>query len=227
MRELPALGDANGWALAFGRELNITDDRGLFSREGLPVIEGKHVTPFEVDASSARHRIPRSVAERALGHDRVARPRLAYRDISGTANRLSLIAAVVPAGVVTSHTLFCLRTPVPREQLHFLAALLNSFVLNAFVRLFMGQHVTTGLVEDLPAPLWTGSAEQRRIAGLSQMLSDGSAPEGVEVEVHAAVARLFGLDAEAFLDLMGGFPLVPATLGQAVAALLPGRRVAL
>src|SRR3970282_1195572 len=123
----PALGAAKGWRLSFGRELNVTEDRRWFSTAGLPVLEGKHITPFEVDASNARHRIMPAAAERAIGSGRIEQARLGYRDVSGVANRFSLIAAVVPAGVVTSHTLFCLRNPLPLEQQHYLAALFNSF----------------------------------------------------------------------------------------------------
>ena len=47
---VPSLGSAGGWAAEFGRELNVSDDRRHFSRgsEGLPVLEGKHVEPFQV-----------------------------------------------------------------------------------------------------------------------------------------------------------------------------------
>ncbi len=218
MDEFPALGSRDGWGLAFSRELNVTEDRAWFSPLGLPVLEGKHVTAFQVDASAARHRIPRDVAERLLGADRIGRPRLAYRDVSGVANRMSLIAAVVPAGVVTSHTLFCLRNPLPAEQQHFLSALLNSFVLNAIVRLFMSQHVTTGLVEDLPAPIWTGAPEQTALADLAGGRSRRGADRKTDARLQAAVARLYGLDDETFEDLLVGFPLVEASLRRAALA---------
>ncbi len=58
---LPALGDASGWNIHFGRELNATDDRRHFTRDedGLPVVEGKHLHPFRVDVGAAATRIPR------------------------------------------------------------------------------------------------------------------------------------------------------------------------
>ena len=40
------------------------------------------------------------------------RPRLAYRDVAGATNQLTLIAALLPAGCVSTHTVFCLRTPI-------------------------------------------------------------------------------------------------------------------
>ncbi|HSF99983.1 MAG TPA: hypothetical protein VLA20_02595, partial [Vicinamibacterales bacterium] len=227
MQQFPALGSPDGWGARFGRELNVTDDRRLFSPSGLPVVEGKNLTPFTVDPSQARHHIARRDAERVLGGERINRPRLAYRDVSGVGNRVSLVAAVVPAGVVTSHTLFCLRTTLPIEQQHFLAALMNSFVLNAVVRLFMGQHVTTSLVEDLPAPVWAGSEQHVRIAALAARMAGPGATAQVEAELQAAVSRLYGLDAGAFSRLFQGFPLVEPELGQAVTSILRHPRVAL
>jgi len=227
MQQFPALGSPDGWHARFGRELNVTDDSRFFSPVGLPIVEGKNLTPFQVDASHARHHIARRDAERVLGGERITRPRLAYRDVSGVGNRVSLVAAVVPAEVVTSHTLFCLRTPLPIEQHHFLAALMNSFVLNAVVRLFMGQHVTTSLVEDLPAPVWSGSQEHVRIAALSARMAGPGATAHVEAELQAAVSRLYGLDASAFARLFSGFPLVKPDLGQAVTSILRRPRVAL
>ncbi len=51
------LGSADGWAVHFGRELNATDDRHAFRPIGnhlLPVVEGKHLEPFQVALGSVR-----------------------------------------------------------------------------------------------------------------------------------------------------------------------------
>ncbi len=152
----PAVGADRGWAARFGRELNATDDRDAFGDRGLPVIEGKHLQPFTVDAAGAIARVAREEAARRLPDRRYERPRLAYRDVSAVGNRQSLIAAILPAGVVTTHTVFCLRTPVPLEAAHFLCGVFNSYAFNAVVRLLMGGHLTTSLVESLPVPRWEG-----------------------------------------------------------------------
>jgi len=82
-------------------------------------------------------------------------------------------------------------------------------VLNAVVRLLMGGHVTTGLVEGLPVPGWTGDAAQRDVARLAAVLARRPHELGVEAELQAAVARLYALDAEMFAHVLRGFPLVP------------------
>lgn len=167
----PAVGSTDSYNASFGRELNITDDRHRFGDRGLPVIEGKHIQPFITDSSAARFRIAATAAAAALPNRAFDRPRLAYRDISAVGNRHALIAAVIPAGVVTTHTIFCLKTKLPIEQQHFLCACFNSEILNRFVRLLMGGHLTTSLVEGLPVPAWTGSQRQKVIARLASAMS--------------------------------------------------------
>ena len=146
------LGDALGWGASFGRELNLTDDRGAFSRDGLPVLEGKHLHPYRVDCSAARHRITRSAAARLLPARPFDRPRLAYRDVTAPTNHQTLIAAIVPAGAVTSHSLFCLRNDWDLRTQHALCVVLNSAVANFLIRLFVSSHVTTSLMSWLPVP---------------------------------------------------------------------------
>jgi hypothetical protein len=213
-RDHPRLGDAAGWAARFGRELNATEDKQAFGRTGLPVVDGKHLAPFRVSVPDGGTRVAAASARRLLPDGRYLRDRLGYRDVSGVANRVSLIAAVVPAGVVTTHTVFCLRTHLSLEQQHFLCACFNSYVVNAVVRLLMGNHVTTALVEDLPIPVWRGSALDRRISRMGRRLARARRSphiEDIEARLQAAVARRFGLDAATFAALVDGFPLVPAS----------------
>ena len=105
--------------MEFGRELNATEDRPHFTARPagpgswLPVVEGKHVSPFIVDARRRRSQsIGASPARCSNRAGRSRRARLAYRDVASPSNVVTLIAAIVPAGVVTTHTLFCLRTPL-------------------------------------------------------------------------------------------------------------------
>src|SRR4030095_1735587 len=109
----PARRRRESWAaghIHFGRELNATDDRAHFGRTGLPVLEGKQIDPFRARVADATSFIDRRVAERLLRRRTpIDRPRLAYREVAAATNRLTLIAAIVPASVVTTHTIFCLR----------------------------------------------------------------------------------------------------------------------
>jgi hypothetical protein len=210
---IPALGERGGWHVQFGRELNATDDRPHFREggDGLPVLEGKHLRPFVVDVAAARRRIPEPVAARLV--DAAAtfrRDRLAYRDVASATNRTTLIAAIVSRGTITTHTLFCLKTPLPLEAQHFLCGIFNSYVANYLVRMQVGTHVSTGIVARLPVPrVPEGSPPWRRIASMSRSLAAGSA-EDVLARLNAAVAWLYGFSVRQFSHVLGTFPLVPS-----------------
>jgi hypothetical protein len=205
----PPLGAADGWSVRFGRELNATDDRGAFGAagSGLPVIEGKMLAPFRVTLSAARAAVTRRDATRLLG-TRYERPRLAYRDVASATNRQTLIAAILPADCVSTHTLFCLRTPLNSRLQHFLCGVFNSFVVNYLVRLRVTTHVTTAIVERLPVPT-EGAAPRasREIAALARLLARGF-DDNVYARLNARVAAVYQLRLEEFAHVLGTFPLV-------------------
>jgi hypothetical protein len=82
-------------------------------------------------------------------------------------------------------------------------------VLNAVVRLLMGGHLTTSLVESLPVPPWTGSPAQRRIARLSRNISAKGASAPATARLQALIAREYGVDRSTFARILDGFPIVP------------------
>jgi hypothetical protein len=199
----PALGTPEGWHARFSRELNASDDRDAFipaPRAGaLPVADGKHIGPFALHLDRCDRFILRQVAQQRLPDGRFTRDRLVYRDVSGVGNRFTLVTAVMPGGVVTTHTLFCLRNDVPLAQHHFLCGIFNSQVLNRVVRMLMGSHVTTSLVEQLPVPRWDGSQRQRRISRIARMLTksglSATAKERLQARLNAEVNALYAVGA--------------------------------
>lgn len=215
----PALGDPSGWNVAFGRELNATDDRrhfvdGRSRRRGrhYPVIEGKHIQPFAVDVTGSRFHIPARTAATLLDPARTyGRARLAYRDVASATNRVTLVAAIVPAHVVTTHTLFCLKGTVADEVQRFLCAVFNSFVANYLVRVRVGTHVTVSIIERLPVPRPPrDSAAFREVAALALRLTAMPGDRSAAARLQAAVARLYGCTAAEFRHVLNTFPLVAA-----------------
>jgi hypothetical protein len=212
---VPALASADGWGVTFGRELNATDDREHFAagppRPGyLPVVEGKHLQPFVVDLAASSCRIAARTAARILGRSAAfRRPRLAYRDVASPTNRLTLIAAIIPGGAVTTHTLFCVKENVDADVQRFLCGIFNSFVPNYLVRLRVGTHVAVSIVERLPVPKPpVESAAFREIVMLTARLfrDPGDAPANARLQ--AAVAHLYGLSRAEFQHVLETFPLI-------------------
>ena len=213
------LGKPDGWHVSFSRELNATNIRTHLQPTGIPIVEGKHLAPFVVDHRNSNH-LPRGTARRLLPDERWMRPRLGYRDVSAVGNRFTLIAAVIPAGTITTHTVFCVRQALAPERQHFLCALLNSFVINHVVRVLMGSHVTTTLAESLPVPVWQGDAADRRIACLAGRLAThlharpaskrhGATDEDAihsRARLQALAARRFGIDAPMLAHVLDATP---------------------
>lgn len=210
----PPLGSPHGWGVTFGRELNATDDRDAFGpitrrADARPVIEGKHVDPFRValDRCTLEVRASSPAAARVP-----ARDRLVYRDVASASNRLTIIAAIVPAHAVTTHTVFCLKTPLAIARQRVLAALLNSFVANYLVRLRVTTHVTAGLMARLRVPaLSVDDPEATRLVALVRAIERGdrAAEERSEyAELQARIARLYRLTREEFEFILETFPLI-------------------
>ncbi|MBI4264530.1 MAG: N-6 DNA methylase [Acidobacteria bacterium] len=209
----PWLGASGGWHVRFGRELNASDDRGLLvpldgNPAARPVAEGKHIEPFRVSLDRCRCQLS---ADSLKSFPR--RARLAYRDVASATNRLTLIAAMLPPRAVSTHTLFCLKTPLPLDAQHVLCALLNSFVANYLIRLRVHTHVTASLVSRLPAPLVEATDPAfDRLARLARALSHANGATELLPEyaaLQALVARLYGVTEKDFRHILGTFPLVP------------------
>jgi Eco57I restriction-modification methylase len=206
----PPLGEPESWNARFGRELNVTDDREVLRSggRGLPVVEGKHIEAFRARTDATRWTVDARDAGRLLA-GRHLRRRLAYRDVASPTNRLTLIAAMLPAECVSTHTIFCLRTALPVSAQYFLCGLFNSFVLNYLVRLRVATHVTTAIVERLPVPGRDDpSAAFHRIAALARLLSVRQDPATL-ASLQAAVALLYRFSVDEFRHVLASFPLVP------------------
>jgi Eco57I restriction-modification methylase len=209
----PVLGGSEGWSASFGRELNASDDRDAFrsDRRGLPVVDGKHLSPFRAAIEESTRSIASADARRLLRSNRHEHLRLAYRDVASATNRVTLIAAILPARCVSTHTVFCLRTPLPLRAQYFLCGVFNSLVVNYLVRLRVTTHVTTATVERLPIPtLDAAPAACADIASLARLLTRGEKPEAF-AQLNARVAELYQLSAAEFEYVLGTFPLVEST----------------
>lgn len=264
----PPLGSPHGWHAHFGRELNATDDRHLLhpasaaaveaeaeveveadveAEVDWPVIEGKLLHPFAVTADAATQVVRAHDARARLGA-RAGRRRLAYRDVASATNRQTLIAALLPSHSVSTHTVFCLKTPLPVAAQHFLCGLFNSWVLNYLVRQRVTTHVTTAIVERLPVPTADmAPGAFTAIAALARLLQKQSRRRGSArrdsnardasdarpgkdegglaplLALNAVVAELYQLNRAEYAHLLDTFPLVPAQTRMAALAAFDAR----
>jgi hypothetical protein len=216
LARVPLLGADDGWGARFGRELNATDDKPLFSASGLPVLEGKLIEPFKAHPEEATQFIDRADAERVLGGRLFAQPRLGYREVASASNKTTLIAAVIPSMTVTTHTIFCLKTPLPRDAHWFLCGVFNSLVANYLIRLRGGTHVPAAVIHRLPVPCPSlADPRFREIAQMARRMAD-DADEGVEADLNARVADVYSIDEAELAHVLTTFPLLETTRTTAV-----------
>ena len=214
-------GGEGGWAVSFGRELNATDDRKHFrpmSRNGgwLPIVEGKHLSPFQVSLQDIAQGVSTETADRLIDPaSSFGRCRLAYRDVASATNRLTLIAALLPPHTITTHTVFCLKTKLSERDQWCLLALLNSLVANYLMRLRVTTHVTATLMARLPVPKPPPrSAAYRELVTLARSLAKtgiDAAPERY-CRLNAVVASLYELPNANYQSIVATFPLLPSEL---------------
>jgi hypothetical protein len=209
---VPTTASAAGWGIHFGRELNATEDRPHFSPEGeVPVIEGKQLRPFGIDTAAARFRIAERAAAALIDPKKsYSRARLAYRDVASPSNRQTLIAAIVPAGILTTHTVFCVKGELEEEEQRFLCGMFNSYVANYLVRMRVGTHVTAGIVARLPMPCPDRAHPLfREVAAAAGTLAETWNSETFAA-LNAAAAGLYGVSTIEFDHIVSTFPLVDA-----------------
>ena len=144
------------------------------------------------------------------------RSRLAYRDVASSTNRLTLIAAIVPAGVVTTHTLFCSREPLDDDQLLFLCGMFNSFVANYLVRLQVSTHVTVSLLSRLPIPKPPRDSDAFRLVSSCARALRSRLDGSHHAQLQATAARLYGVSRTQLQHVLDTFPLVRMEERQAV-----------
>lgn len=129
--------------------------------------------------------------------------------MAASTNRLTLIAAVLPPGTVTTHTLFCLKTPLDEDAQLVLCGLFNSYVANYLVRLRVSTHVTVAIVESLPLPVVDREcAEFTEMVGLVRQLGSTRFDHRTAASHQALAARQYGLTAGEFEHVLTTFPLI-------------------
>jgi hypothetical protein len=214
---VPALSSHNGWNVRFGRELNATEDRRHFMTLSpdpklLPVIEGKHLDPFRVALSKCHSAIPIDRAASLIDSSRsFGRARIAYRDVASASNRLTLIAARLPVGTISTHTVFCSKDTLGGDAQYCLLGLLNSLVANYLVRLRVTTHVTAAVMALLPVP-----RPSRRVAAFHELAELARALEVTGIpgdgehyaRINALAAQLYGLTREQYEHVVSTFRLL-------------------
>jgi hypothetical protein len=205
---------------------------GLDRRGYLPLHEGKTFHQFtDRWDTPSRYAVPaEALLAKPATRAAASHYRLVFRDVARSSDERTLIAAILPPGVVCGHTANTERSPAgrPIESALLLCALLNSFPLDWAVRQRAAAHLSIFIVQSLPVPL-LGASDESFLAEAALRLScnhpgyaalwctrhgdrrpwpvlgDAARRWRLRAAMDAVVARGFGLDRAAYAHVLSGF----------------------
>lgn len=242
----PLLGDdlPGAWKLTLHRELHMTDDEPNFRTQAepgaLPLVEGKMIHQFEYARQDFKYWVPENKGRKSLiGRDEdvgqhlsYQRYRLAHRSIARSTDERTFIASMLPPSVFSGHSLNVGFEPRAVDVQLYLLAVMNSFVLDYYLRQQVSANLTMFFIYQCPVPRLTSSDgrfesvvtraarlvcvtpefdELARDVGLGSHKSGVHAPTErarLRAELDGLIANIYGLSEEEFAHILKAFPLV-------------------
>ncbi len=222
------------------REVHMTDDAASFipamqaDSDCLLLHEGKTIHAF-ADRWETPPRY--AIATKHVGHrpqwlENVRYFRATFRDIAGATDERSVIAAMLPPGVLCGHTLSVERTPArrPNAAALILVAVMNSFPFDWMLRQKSATHVSLYLLAGLAVPPLNESEQQFLAHGALRLVcnheayaplwceqlgtrppphwpavADEEARWQLRAAMDAVVARSYGLTRADYAAILAGF----------------------
>lgn len=139
-----------------GTDFNRTTAKQYFttsSNDAYLLFQGRDIEQFLLESVPTEF-VNGEAARHKLGED-LLHWRLAWRDIASSTNRRSIIATLLPPYVASTHSINIQRHLSSTDNLNnqcFYLGLLNSYVLDFFIRPLIGTHVSKYFLEQLPMP---------------------------------------------------------------------------
>lgn len=254
MLRFPLLGDEieGTWNIKLGREFDMVMDSHLFLQEPAPgrlaLYEGKMAHQFTLGLAPPRYWIDEHAGRKALiGRGAESGQlldyqdyRLAFRRIGRNTDSRTLIATILPKNVFASESfnLASGRTLWHVEQLA-LTSLLNSFVIDFYIRHMVTANINMFFVYQLPVPRITEKDPKfrpiieraaklictspefddlAREVGMPGHDAAGKEPTmraQLRAELDGLVAHLYRLTREEFEHILDSFPLIAAEVKEA------------
>lgn len=235
-----------GWRPKFCREVDMTKERpkflGVAARGALPLVEGRMVQAHRFGVKGHVSGTGRSALWDAypIGASRLAPQfwirsadvppanlhradtlRVGFCDIAGQTNERSLMASVIPAGVICGNKVPTIHFPDdPSEERIFVwVAVANSFVFDWMLRRVLTTTVNYFLLQSIPLPkLAKGGLPWRKLANAVRelrMLDCAGATRNtygrvaqLRSEIDAEVAVAYGLDLKEMELVLQDFPIL-------------------
>ncbi|MEK8019816.1 MAG: ATP-binding protein, partial [Candidatus Parabeggiatoa sp.] len=247
MLQFPLLGEKidGVWNLVLANEFHMTNDSYLFHTEPatgrLPLYEGKMIHQFEHQFAKPRYWVDEVEGRKAvLGKKEDNGQKLDYQDyrmgfrrIASSTNERTMIATILPRKYFASESFnLSYGRNLINGELLILVSILNSLVLDYFLRQKVSANINMFYVYQLPiprltekdsafTPIVTRAAKlictTPEFDDLAKAVGLGSHKNGVthpeerarlRAELDGMVAHLYGLTYEEFRHILGTFPIV-------------------
>ena len=232
--------EISDWEISVCREVDMTNDKPNFetvcSKDSIPVIEGRMVQPYRVDAKryisgSGRNAIwepcnqglfPQFyIAKDKLSpevQDRVKRIRVGYCDIAGQTNERSMMATVIPQDVVCGNKVptILFKGENAEDYMYLWLGVANSIVFDWLLRRVLTTTVNYFVLWSIPFPnirLEDILAVQiiKYARALSRMGADYYVSDTMgyfRAQIDVLVAKAYGLRYEDIKLILTDFPLL-------------------
>ena len=229
--------------ITLSRELHMTDDARSFSlmtallpsqsADYLPLHEGKTIHNFNDRWDMPRYVVAlRRLVNKPATVNSARYYRAVCREVAGATNERTVIATMLPPGVLCGHTLSVERKPAlrPNSAALVLIAVMNSFCFDWLLRQKAAAHVSIYILADLPVPELSEEAERFLAHGSLRLCSNhhgfaalwteqlGKPPPRrwpviaaeldrwhLRAAMDAIVARAYGLDRQQYERILASF----------------------
>ena len=248
MLQFPLLGEKidGVWNLVLSNEFHMTNDSHLFHTEPakgrLPLYEGKMIHQFEHQFGEARYWVDEKEGRKAVFGKKEKDDgkkldyqtyRLGFRRIGRNTDLRTMIATILPKNNFASESFnLSLGNDLNGSELLILVSILNSFVLDYFLRQKVSANLNMFYVYQLPIPRLTETDstftpivtraaklicttpefdDLAKAVGLGNHKNGITHPEEraqLRTELDGMIAHLYGLTYEEFKHILGTFPLV-------------------
>ncbi|MCH8003949.1 MAG: N-6 DNA methylase [Nanoarchaeota archaeon] len=233
----PTLGEKiyGTWNINISRGFDMTNDSNLFQNGklvGVPMLEGKNIHQFThkfIKAPIPRYKVYEKDIETNLKPDKIYHKNywMAYRLIGRSTDSRTLISTIVPPEYVCGNSIAIIRLNNLKE-LCFLTGIINSFVIDYFIRHKVSANVNMFYFLETPVPRISSGKEfdsiVRKVVQLvctTDEFSDLKKETEVEhpltseadrnlarAQLDATVAHLYGINKNEMKFILQQFPIV-------------------
>ncbi len=227
--------DDGNWNMSVQSGFHMTNDSHLFrprESNGVPMLEGKNIEQFTHrwrESPTPRYSINQEDVADYLKGDRIYHKSywMAYRLIASSTNYRTLISTIVPPGYVCGNSIAIIRLGNLRE-LCFLCGVVNSFVVDYFIRQKVSANINMFYFLETPIPrLSSGKefeeivkkvaqlvcvtnefSELKKISGIQHGLTNENDRNLARAQLDVMVAKLYGIAKEELAYILTKFPIV-------------------